>query len=200
MTSKVEKKILNAALEVVAREKLSGTRMHMIAKEADMSQASLYYHFPTKENLLEAMLDNLQASFSDERKQYIDLEKKSVVENVKGFFDQKRDEILTKKKREYVQMDFWVQGTGNEGIRKKFKDNFDIWKSGIREVLGKNETTGEIDVNDTEEKKKEAAEMIPHIMVSLMLGASVQYLIDEESFDLDRYFAISGRIIKELSE
>ena len=47
-----EKTILDAALEVVARETISRTRMHLIAEEAGMSQSNLHYHFKTKDDLL----------------------------------------------------------------------------------------------------------------------------------------------------
>jgi len=190
MSRKVDKKILDAAMEVVAREKISGTRMHMIADEAKMSQASLHYHFSTKNELMMALLDSIQEAFTADRKNYIDLELKSTDENIKGFFEQKKNEIINKKKYDYAQFDYWVQGTTNEEIRDKFRATFDTWRNGISEAMGK-------DPNMTEEKAKDLA-MIPYTMVSLMLGASFQYLIDEGSFDLEEYFKTSERIINAL--
>lgn len=190
MSRKVDKKILDAAMEVVAREKISGTRMHMIADEAKMSQASLHYHFSTKNELMMALLDNLQDSFTEDRANYIDLDKKNPDENIKGFFEQKKNEILHKKKQDYTQIDYWVQGTMNEDIRDKFRATFDAWRTDIAEAMGKDPTM-------TAEKSKDLA-MIPYTMVSLMLGASLQYLIDEGSFDLNEYFKTSERIINAL--
>lgn len=190
MQSKVDKKILNAALEVVAREKISGTRMHMIAEEAEMSQASVYYHFATKDVLLTAILDNLQESFIEDRKKYIDLGNNSVDENIKGFFEQKKNEINNKKKIDYAQLDFWVQGTINEEIRGKFRATFDTWRSSIRESIERDPITKNV--------KKSDITMVPYTMISLMLGASLQFLIDEDSFDLDDYFDTSERIINAL--
>lgn len=187
MSTDIEKRILNAAMEVVAREKISGTRMHMIAKEANMSQANLHYHFSTKNDIMMALLDNIQEEFSNDRKGYISLEDKTVVENIRGFFDQKKNEIINKKKLDFTQIDYWVQGTVNEEIRAKFKETFDIWRSSVREVLNKNETSAKDDL-----KHKD---MLPFISVSLMLGASLQYLIDEGSFDLDEYFTAAEKII-----
>ena len=190
MSSKVEKKILDAAMEVVAEKKISGTRMHMIAEQAQMSQASLHYHFSTKNELMMALLDNLQESFTIDRKNYIDLENKNTDENITGFFEQKKNEILNKKKYDYAQLDYWVQGTTNEEIRDKFRDTFNTWRNGISEAIGKNH-------NMSPGKSKDLS-MIPYVMVSLMMGASLQYLIDEGSFDLDEYFKISESIINDL--
>lgn len=187
MYSEIEKRILDAAMVVVAREKISGTRMHMIAEEAHMSQANLHYHFSTKNDIMMALLDNIQEEFSNDRKSYIDIENKSVVENMRGFFEQKKNEIRNKKKMDYTQIDYWVQGTVNEEIREKFQETFDIWRNSISEALSKNKCLGNSD--------SKYADMLPFISVSLMMGASLQYLIDEGSFDLDEYFKVAEKMI-----
>lgn len=189
MPKDIDKKILDAAMKVVASEKISGTRMHMIAKEAQMSQANLHYHFSTKNDILIALLDNLQEKFTEDRKNYIDLEDNTVSENIKGFFKQKKNEIQNNKELDYVQFDYWVQGTVNEEIREKFRNTFNIWREGIDKVIAKDDTiAGGDDI-----KRK----MLPYISVSLMLGASLQYLIDEGKFDIDDYFNLAEKIILE---
>jgi TetR/AcrR family transcriptional regulator len=40
--------ILNAALKVIAKNKIAGTRMHLIAKEANVNKSMLHYYFDTK--------------------------------------------------------------------------------------------------------------------------------------------------------
>lgn len=187
MPKDIEKKILDAAMEVVAKEKISGTRMHIIAKEAQMSQANLHYHFSSKNDIMIALLDSLQERFSEDRKNYIDEENKSTIENIRGFFEQKRNDIVNNKKLDYAQFDYWVQGTVNEEIKTKFQNTFNIWRESIYDVLKSGEKKGQIDVRNLE--------MMPYIIVSLMLGASLQYLIDEESFNLDEYFKASEQLI-----
>ncbi len=187
MAKDIDKKILDAAMEVVSKEKISGTRMHMIAKEANMSQANLHYHFSTKNDIMIALLNSIQEEFSHNRKSYIDIENKDMVDNIRGFFEQKKDDILINKKMEYTQIDYWVQGTVNEEIRGYFQDTFNIWRKGISEVLSKGEPGDCID--------EKYIENLPFIMVSLMLGASLQYLIDEEKFNLDDYFQVAEKIV-----
>ncbi len=183
MTKDITEKILEATLEVVAREKISGTRMHLIAKEANMSQSNLHYYYPTKNDLLMALMDRIQKRFSEKRIESVDLKKKTDKENIHGLFEEKRDDILNHKKVDYVQFDFWVQGTVNDELRVKFQESFREWRKNIDEVL-KNSNI------DNKVKK-----MLPYLMVSLMMGASMQYLIDEGEFDIDEYFNISEKLI-----
>jgi TetR/AcrR family transcriptional regulator len=187
MPKDIEKKILDAAMEVVAKEKISGTRMHIIAKEAQMNQANLHYHFSSKNDIMIALLDSLQEKFSEDRKSYIDMDNKTSLENIRGFFSQKKNEILNNKELDYAQFDYWVQGTVNEEIRAKFQNTFNIWRKSINEVLKSGVSKGEINSQNTN--------MLPYVMVSLMLGASLQYLIDEGKFDLDEYFHIAEKLI-----
>ncbi len=186
MEKDVDKRILKAALEVVSKEKISGTRMHIIAKEANMSQANLHYHFSTKNDIMVALLNSIQEEFSKGRKNYIDTEAKTVTENIQGFFEQKKDDILINKKMEYAQIDYWVQGTVNEEIKTIFQNTFNIWRKSIEETFSKEEQEG---IDDKTMRN------IPFVMVSLMLGASLQYLIDEGKFDLDDYFQVAEEMI-----
>jgi len=186
MEKDVDKRILKAALEVISKEKISGTRMHIIAKEANMSQANLHYHFSTKNDIMVALLNSIQEEFSKGRKNYIDTEAKTVTENIQGFFEQKKDDILINKKMEYAQIDYWVQGTVNEEIRTIFQNTFNIWRKSIEETFSKEEQEG---IDDKTMRN------IPFVMVSLMLGASLQYLIDEGKFDLDDYFQVAEEMI-----
>lgn len=187
MSKEIERKILDAAMEVVSREKISGTRMHAIAQEANMSQANLHYHFSSKNDIMRALLDDIKEKFSEDRKEHIDINNQTVAENVRGFFKQKKNDILNNTKLEIIQFDYWVQGTVNEEIRAKFQDSFEAWRESIKEVLDKGGFPNSEDTKYTE--------MLPFILVSLMLGASLQYLIDEEKFDLDEYFELAEKII-----
>jgi AcrR family transcriptional regulator len=187
MAKEITEKILKAAFEIVAQNKISGTRMHLIAKEAGMLQSNVHYYYPTKNELLVALLDSIQERFTEKRMSSVDLEKKSFVENLQGLFHEKKDDILNHKKIDYVQFDFWVQGTANPEIKAKFKDAFDIWRQNITEVLRENKA---FSGNESDDYK-----MLPYLIVSIMMGASMQYLIDEEKFDLDDYFKAAEKMI-----
>lgn len=187
MANDITNKILDAAFEIVAQNKISGTRMHLIAKEAGMLQSNVHYYYPTKNDLLIALLDSIQERFTKKRMSSVDLEKKSFIENLQGLFYEKKDDILNHKKIDYVQFDFWVQGTADAEIRAKFKDAFNIWVNNITEVLKQSP--------EFEADKSPHYAMLPYLIVSIMMGASMQYLIDEGKFDLDDYFTAAEKMI-----
>ncbi len=51
--------ILEAALETIFVEKISGARLRQVARRAGMSQGNLHYYYPTKDELFQALLDHL---------------------------------------------------------------------------------------------------------------------------------------------
>ena len=187
MSKEVTDKILEAALEIVAQNKISGTRMHLIAKEAGVVQSNVHYYYPTKDDLMIDLLDRMQERFTEKRMSSVDLEEKSFEENLQGLFHEKKDDIYNHKKIDYLQFDFWVQGTANPEIREKFVDAFNIWRNNITEVL--NQMPG------YPECKSEQCPMLPYLLVSIMMGASMQYLIDEGKFNLDDYFDAAENMI-----
>jgi len=187
MANEIINKILDATFEIVAQNKISGTRMHLIAKEAGMLQSNVHYYYPTKNDLMIALLDRIQERFTQKRVSSVDLDEKSFVENLQGLFYEKKDDILNHKKIDYVQFDYWVQGTANPEIREKFKKSFDIWTENITEVLKQEPSF--------EENKSVHYVMLPYLIVSIMMGASMQYLMDEEKFDLNDYFTAAEKMI-----
>ncbi|PJK28961.1 TetR family transcriptional regulator [Minwuia thermotolerans] len=58
--------ILNAALEVFVRDGFHGTSIRTIAKEAGVSIALIYYHFPSKEEILRTLMLKVTNDLRDE--------------------------------------------------------------------------------------------------------------------------------------
>ncbi|HBF38713.1 MAG TPA: TetR/AcrR family transcriptional regulator, partial [Firmicutes bacterium] len=135
MPKEVSKKILDATLEVIAREKISGTRMHLIAEEAHMTQSNLHYYFPTKKDLLIGLLNDIQQWFSENRQKVVDFHNGSFKENLHAIFTEKKDVIQRNKKLDYVQFDYWVQGTVDPEVRATFQRTFDTWRQDIQRIL-----------------------------------------------------------------
>ncbi|NLK36068.1 MAG: TetR/AcrR family transcriptional regulator [Gracilibacteraceae bacterium] len=187
MANEVTNKILDAAFEIVAKNKISGTRMHLIAKKAGVVQSNVHYYYPTKNDLLIALLDRIQKRFTEKRMNSVDLENKSYEENLHGLFHEKKDDILNHKKIDYLQFDFWVQGTADPEIKAKFVDAFNIWRNDITEVLNQ--------IPGFPECKSDQCKMLSYLIVSIMMGASMQYLIDERKFNLDDYFATAEKMV-----
>src|ERR1041385_270803 len=67
-------RILTAVRKVFARKGLQGTTTRELAKEAGVSEALLYKHYPSKEALYQAMLCTCDSEFTDELKKIATLE------------------------------------------------------------------------------------------------------------------------------
>lgn len=183
--------ILDAALEVVAENKISGTRMRLIAEQAGMSQGNLHYYFTTKDDLLVALLKTISQRFVDERKTMLAQTNLSLEDRLFSFFDQEK-QTIRRRKEMYVLFDFWVQSTTNPLFRELMRNDYRIWRHDIETAL-----TG---AGGGELIHTPGRAVIPALMASLMDGAALQYMIDEDAFDLDVYFVQAQKMIHHLLE
>ncbi|OQY35668.1 MAG: hypothetical protein B6241_00305 [Spirochaetaceae bacterium 4572_59] len=180
------KKIMQAALNVIAREKISGTRMRHIAEEAGMSQGILHYYFHTKKELLSKLLDYILLLFRQERHCDFADSDGSSSSKMHAFFEEKKRSIK-KREVEYIQFDFWVQGTTDPELREKIQKSYDNWRYNLYEVIEEGVKKGEF--------RADRVDQVPAMTVSLLMGASVQYLIDESAFLLDAYLVAAEEMI-----
>lgn len=180
-----EEIILEAALKVIDEKTISGTRMHLIADEAQMSSANLHYHFRTKKELLLELLRYLQKKFSESRKESFKYLEENLKGQLDGFFHQKKEIILHTPQLDRVQLDYWNLAQVDEEINECFQDTIETWRSHIKEVVSEYRPK----LTDKELKK------ISGIMVSMMMGATFQYLSGNEPFDLDDYFDTCEKMV-----
>jgi TetR/AcrR family transcriptional regulator len=180
-------RILEAALKVISKNKLAGTRMHLIAQEAGVSQSILHYYFKSKKDLLNSLLVEINENFNEQRKELVELAKESFNDSLKRYFSQKKNLILNHKEIDIVQMDFWVLGTVYEEINPQMKNLFSSWRNSITESLR--------EIAVMEGKSDKYINILPIVIVSVMIGATLQYLMDEGSFDIEKYFNVAENMI-----
>jgi len=182
---KNEERILEAALKVVEDYTISGTRMHLIAKKAEMFPSNVHYYYRTKDELLLALQQKVLNKCLKLREDIRAHSKDTLESQLDVFFNQKKIFIMEYREFDYAEIDFWVQGRVNSNIKKGFADSFSGWRKEIRQVLGKY-------VPDMQEEGK--VYLSAHI-VSILEGATIQYLMDQNAFDLDKYFAVGKKMI-----
>lgn len=177
--SESKKKILKAALDVVAKHSISGTRMHLIASQAGMSSANLHYHFETKDELLTDLIQEVQHAFTQRRGQCIDHCEASLESHIRAFFQNKKDQILHSPEYDQVEFDYWVTSQSDDKIRQLLQEDFAVWHNDLMCVLKQFRPT----LSDRN------AGLIAHTMISAMKGGALQYLL-QDSFNLDDYFEL----------
>lgn len=177
MEKTMETRILDAALDVIDKNTISGTRMHLIAETAGTSQSNLHYHFKTKNELLVALLDYLQENFVETRNQMLQTYPDSLRGQLTGFLEQKRYYTLNEPKYDRVQIDFWSWGQIDPQINASIDRSFAIWRENIVQIVRRY----------APEQSEEKANLLAHIMVSMMFGATLQYLTNPTTFSTDEY-------------
>jgi len=178
--------ILDAAMETILSYKISGARLRQIARRAGMSQGNLHYYFPTKDELYEALLDHLLQIFVEERKSILQDQSINPQQKLRHFLDQEI-ELIRRQKEVVIFFDFWVQGTADQEIRKKMTKMFSRWRNDIELVIKEGVDQGVFSPN--------SSSVIPALLASIMDGASLQYLMDDQSFDLEEYFRTAYEMV-----
>ena len=185
----ISQRILLAALETIAIENISGTHLRDIATRAGISQGTLYYYFPTKTSLYQAVLEYMSSTFMEQRKRKLADSSLKPRDKLSIFFTQMR-EVIQDRKLLLAFYDFWIQATGETKeleIRAMIQRIYYRWRGDIDKVVREGVAQGVFD--------SQHASLIPHLMVSLMDGAALQSMVDREAMDLEAYFEKAYRII-----
>ncbi|MCF8010433.1 MAG: TetR family transcriptional regulator [Clostridiales bacterium] len=166
--------ILQAAYRCVAKNSINGARMKDIAREANISQGVIHYYFETKENLLNELLAWSLKEYLEGALNKISYEKDPVKRLETLFL---YEEQIVKENPSIVEVfyDFWVQGTKQFDIRKKMKEQFELYRNFIYKLVNEGVKTGAF--------KEEALNYVPGLAVSLLEGFAIQQIIDPNSFD-----------------
>lgn len=179
-----EKTILDAALEVVARETISRTRMHLIAEEAGMSQSNLHYHFKTKDALMKALFCMIQDTFTERRKQDAVDPDTPVESQIAHFFQEPRRLLDEDWRYETVQIDFWLYAHTEPEMQELFDESYEGWREQAIRLIAQ----------AYPEIPAETQRALGYIMVSMFVGAVMQ-IMNRADFDLDRYFEVCTKLI-----
>lgn len=173
-----EDKVLDAALDVVQTKTISGTRIHLVAERAGLFQSNIHYYFKSKRDLLFAVLQRLHKHCEDIRTELRVEAAANLEDQLDVFFDQKKQFILHETKYDYAEIDFWTQAHLDEEIRERFQISFGKWREEIGRVIARY-------APNVSQKRRD---FVCVLMLSMMEGATLQYLVDPQAFDLDAYF------------
>lgn len=171
-----EERILDAAFDVVQERTISGTRMALIAERAGLFQSNIHYYYKSKRELMLAVQRKVLDRCMELRAALMEQCGETLEERIGVFWGQKRAFIVSERKYDYAEIDFWVQSRVDEEVKAVFVDSFRNWRAEIEKMLK------EFQVPD------ERAAMLAAVMTSMMEGASFQYLIDPAAFEIDAYF------------
>ncbi len=183
--NKNEDRILEAALTVVQEHTISGTRMHLIAEQAQMTQSNLHYYYKTKYDLMLALQKKVLEKCIEIRSDLGKESEDSFESQLDIFLQQKKIFIKKYKQYDFAEIDFWIQGNIYAEMKSGFSESFSGWRMEIAEILNRY----------VEKLPENIKQYLPFQIVSLMEGATIQYLIDEGCFELEEYFEACKNMI-----
>ncbi len=185
-----EEKIIQAVLDVIEEKTISETRMRNIAEKAEVFQSNLHYYYKTKKELLLVAQKKVTKRCIEIRQKAKENSEDSLESQLDVFFKQKLIFIKEEQKYDYAEIDFWIQSRFDEDFRKEFQSSFYGWRTELQDLIT-------IYAPRFEQEKQV---LLASVIISLLEGATIQYLIDSEAFSVEKYFDYcKGLIIREIS-
>lgn len=176
LNNRAKEVILQAAMKAIGENSISNTSMYTIAKEAGMRQPNLHYYFSTKKELLMQLMTWMQAQYDVWIDRFVN-EKKTPLEKLAGFFDQEEYTMVHDPNFMRVSLDLWGLGQSDPDIKAHYASDYALWRGRIASAIE------ELAPDVPEQQRNLAASMI----ISMLLGASIQYMCDPEVFDPAQY-------------
>ena len=183
-------KIVQGAMDTIASDKISGTRMREIARRSGISQGHLHYYFPAKSTLFLAVLDHLRETFAAERQAALHDSSLSPGDKLNVFFEQEIKLVRQCPDLLMVRLDFLVQGTSDEAIADKLREMYASWRHDIENIVAEGVDAGVFSPGH--------APVVPDLMIALMEGAYLQHINQEDSSELEMYFAAAHDMVLRL--
>ena len=184
-----EDRILDAALTVIQEKTIGGLRIRQVAEKAHLFQSNIHYYYNSKKELLLAVQRKVLNRYREIRQQSISQlvigPEATLEDHLDIFIKQKIYTILIEDKYDVAELDFWNQSRLDPDMHQEFCRSYQNWRSEIREITEK----------FAPDMPLAKQNLVAGIAVSLLEGATVQFLVDKEAFDLDLYFAYCKSIL-----
>ena len=178
LNNRAKEVILQATLDAIAERSISNTSMQVIAEKAGVKQPNLHYYFNTKKELLLQLIEWMEAHYQQLREQYVD-HGATFEEKMAGHFAQEQYVMEHEPAYTKVSFDLWGLAQSDPDINQYYAHTYGVWRQWISDTIAQHMP------HVSEEQRNLTAAM----MVSMMMGAALQYLSNPDAFDLNRYMS-----------
>lgn len=171
MSNDMEQKIIETAIKLFSEKGYAATSIRDIAKEVEMTSASLYYYIKSKKDLLNLIMDRyLCMLITDAKKELSQVEDKGAHEKLKALI---RNHVLSHGFNSLaalvVDTEYRsIEGENKEQVRKLRDQYEELWSI----VLKEGKEAGEFTINNTK--------ITSYALISLCTGVAHWYREDGE--------------------
>ena len=184
--------ILAAAFEVATRRGLEGLTIRRVGAVAGLSHGLVHFHFRSKADLLEALLDRL---FETTRAFRIGPEIariESPFQRLVGLLRQEMARLSSDRERVHLFFDFWLMGTRHRRIRARMRAELERYRQAFLPM------TEEVLRAEPERFAGVTPEGLSSVVVAFIKGSAVQAVIDPDGFDVGRFMKAANALLSQL--
>ena len=174
----MEDMIIQATLDVIEEKTISETRMRLIAEKADVYQSNLHYYYKSKKDLMMAVQKRVADRCVELREEALKEAEDTLESQLDVFLKQKLTFIKNEPKYDYAEIDFWIQSRFDDDFKAEFRRSFLGWRRELQQLI--------IQYAPHLEEREQV--LLSSVIISLLEGATIQYLIDDAAFSVDEYF------------
>lgn len=136
---KTKERILEAALQLFNKEGIGNISMRRIAEEAGIQIGNLTYHFRNRDNIIEALLNQLMEELESE------IAKTQVLEiNLKALWQGLYSSYKIQDRYRFIMLDLLQMFRQYPQLLQKFRQNYELRRQEFAFILQLLESTGDI--------------------------------------------------------
>lgn len=166
--------IMEAAITLFARRGILATTISELAKAIRMTPGALYWHFPTKEDLLLATIEELHQRFLEEFREIIDGRLKlTALQQFQAFFE--RTQQFLRYHREYGVFFAMVSAESaytNDRVAEAIRETLGIYVAVLENII----RYGQV------KTKEFRTDLDPHVTAQTVFGSFMGSLLNQNLF------------------
>jgi TetR/AcrR family transcriptional regulator, transcriptional repressor of bet genes len=180
--------LIQASISAVAQNGLSGTTLNVVAALAGVSRSLIGFHFSSKEQLLDATLENALETYDQSLKTALDNVSKEPLAQISGLLN--HDMLFAATHSELLSL--WFAAWGEVRVTNKYRMSLLPIDHQYRDAIANNLYKL---LSDKNEAKRRAA-----MLDSFIYGVWLECHIDPEGYNLDEYMRISVSLLQLLTK
>ncbi|UYX53535.1 TetR/AcrR family transcriptional regulator [Bacillus thuringiensis] len=168
--------IVEASFKLMAEHGIEKMSLSMIAKEVGISKPAIYYHFPSKEALIDFLFEEIFSGYRFvgyfDKDQYTkeNFAEKLIADGLQMLSEYRGQEGILRVINEFI-----VSATRNEKYQKRLFEIQEDFLNGFHDLLKQGVELGVVSENGTEENAHTLALVIDNMSNYILIGFQLKY-------------------------